>query len=79
MLSKRMANGSCRTEIARPKGTVVSIFGMQKNCFFAWRKTDTAVRTAYWLRKDSVPLSFHKRLRNMKPLPLNSEEYRQTM
>ena len=23
-------NGSCRMEIARPKGTVVSIFGMQK-------------------------------------------------
>ena len=28
--SERTANGSCRTEIARPKGTVVSIFGMQK-------------------------------------------------
>ena len=27
--SERTANGSCRTEIARPKGTVVSIFGMQ--------------------------------------------------
>ena len=29
-LSERTANGSCRTEIARPQGTVVSIFGMQK-------------------------------------------------
>ena len=29
-LSERTANGSCRMEIARPKGTVVSIFGMQK-------------------------------------------------
>ena len=29
-LSERTVNGSCRTEIARPKGTVVSIFGMQK-------------------------------------------------
>ena len=28
--SERTANGSCRTEIAQPKGTVVSIFGMQK-------------------------------------------------
>ena len=44
-----MANGSCRTEIARPKGAVVSIFGIQKkNEFFTWRKTDTAVRTANW-------------------------------
>ena len=25
-LSERTANGSCRTEIARPKGTVVSIY-----------------------------------------------------
>ena len=24
------ANGNCQTEIERPKGTVVSIFGMQK-------------------------------------------------
>ena len=31
-LSERTANGSCRTEIARPKGTVVSTFGMQKQC-----------------------------------------------
>ena len=29
-LSGRTANGSCRTEIPRPKGTVVSILGMQK-------------------------------------------------
>ena len=29
-LSEMTANGSCRTEIARPKGTMVSIFGMQK-------------------------------------------------
>ena len=29
-LSERTVNGSCRTEIARPNGTVVSIFGMQK-------------------------------------------------
>ena len=29
-LSERTANGSCQTEIARPKRTVVSIFGMQK-------------------------------------------------
>ena len=31
-LSERTANGSCRTEIARPKGTVVATFGMQKQC-----------------------------------------------
>ena len=31
-LSERTANGSCRMEIARPKGTVVSIFGVQKQC-----------------------------------------------
>ena len=30
MLSEITANGSCRTEIARQKGTVVSIFNMQK-------------------------------------------------
>jgi len=29
-LSERTGNGSCRTDIGRPKGTVVSIFGMQK-------------------------------------------------
>ena len=29
-LSKRTANGSCRTEIARPKGTVVSIFAKKQ-------------------------------------------------
>ena len=29
-LPERTANGSCRTEIARPKGTVVSIFDIQK-------------------------------------------------
>ena len=29
-LSERTVNGSCRTEIARPKGTVVSILDMQK-------------------------------------------------
>ena len=40
-LPERTVIGSCRTEIARPNGTVVSIFGMQKNEFFAWRKTDT--------------------------------------
>ena len=33
-LSERTANGSCRMEIARPKGTVVSMFGMQKQCVF---------------------------------------------
>ena len=27
---ERTANGSCRKETARPKGTVVSIFGMQR-------------------------------------------------
>ena len=61
----------------------------KNNEFFAWRKTDTAVRTANWLRlnitvnqkfeKYSVPLSFRKRLRKMKPQPLNSEEYGQTI
>ena len=45
MLSERTVNDSCRTEITRPKGTKVFIFGMQKNEFFAWRKTDTVVRT----------------------------------
>ena len=35
-LSERTANGSCRTEIVRPKGTVVFMFNMQKQ-FFAWR------------------------------------------
>ena len=29
-LSERTAKGSCRTEIAQPKGTMISIFGMQK-------------------------------------------------
>ena len=29
-VAERTANGRCRTEIARPKGTVVSLFGMQK-------------------------------------------------
>ena len=29
-LPERTVNGSCRTEIARPNGTVVSIFGIQK-------------------------------------------------
>ena len=29
-LSERTTNGSCRTKIARPKGIVVAIFGMQK-------------------------------------------------
>ena len=29
-LSERTANGSCRTEIARPKGTVVSIFAKKQ-------------------------------------------------
>ena len=29
-LSERTANGCCRTEIARPKRTVISTFGMQK-------------------------------------------------
>ena len=54
--------------------------------FFAWRKTDTAVRTANWHQlnmtvhqKFSVPLSFHRCLRKMNPLPLNSEEYGQTI
>ena len=31
-LSDRTASGSCGTEIARPKGTVVSTFGMQEQC-----------------------------------------------
>ena len=31
-LSERTANASCRTEIARPKGTVVSTFSMQNQC-----------------------------------------------
>ena len=54
-LPERRANGSCRTEIARPKGTVVFIFGMQKkNELFARRKTDTAVRTANWLRLNTT-------------------------
>ena len=29
-LSERTANGSCRTEIARPKGTMVSIFAKKQ-------------------------------------------------
>ena len=50
-LSERTANGSCRTEIAPPKGIVVSMFGTQKkNEFFAGCKTDTAVRRVNWLR-----------------------------
>ena len=36
-LSERTANGSCRTEIARPKGTVVSYLVCKNNEFFAWR------------------------------------------
>ena len=28
-LSERLANGECRTEVARPKGTVVTLFDMQ--------------------------------------------------
>ena len=28
-LSERMANGECRTEVARPKGTVFTLFNMQ--------------------------------------------------
>ena len=51
----------------------------KNNEFFAWRKTDTAIRTANWPRlnmtnhkKLSVPLSFHKRLRKMKTLPYDS-------
>ena len=54
--------------------------------FFAWRKTDTAARTANWYRlnitvhqKFSVPLSFHRCLTKVNPLPLNSEEYEQTI
>ena len=35
-LSERTGNGSCRTEIAQPKGTVISIFGMQ-NSMSSWR------------------------------------------
>ena len=60
----------------------------KNNEFFAWRKTDTALRTANWLRlnitvhqkfRNGVPLSFHKRLRKIKPLSLNSKEYGQTI
>ena len=53
-LPERTVNGSCTTEIARPNGTVVSIFGMQKKEFFTWRKTDTAVRKADWLRLNTT-------------------------
>ena len=28
-LSERLANGECRTEVARPKGTVLTLFDMQ--------------------------------------------------
>ena len=49
-LSERKANGSCRTEIARPKGTLVSIFGMQKQCVLRaalnWGAQATTTRTA---------------------------------
>ena len=36
-LSEKTANGRCPTEIARPKGTVVSIFGLQKQRVLPWR------------------------------------------
>ena len=61
----------------------------KNNDFLAWRKTDTAVRTANWpwlnmtvhqkFKKYSVPLNFFYHLRKIEPLPLNSEEYGQTI
>ena len=44
-LSERTANGSCRMEIARPKGTVVSIFGMQKQCVLRVALDQTTTKT----------------------------------
>ena len=44
-LSERTANGSCRMEIARPKGTVVSIFGMQKQWVLRVALDKTATKT----------------------------------
>ena len=78
-LSERTANCSCLTEIAQPKGPVVSIFGTQKQ----W---DLRVAQNWYFCRNgqlapawhSVPLYFQKRLRKMKPLPLNVEEYEQT-
>ena len=55
--------------------------------FFVWRKTDKAEGTANWLRLNitvyqnleySVPLYFHKRLIQIKPLLLNAQ-YGQTI
>ena len=59
----------------------------KKTEFFAWRKTDTIIRAAKWLRLNTtahqkfgnIAFHCHKRLRKMKPLPLNSEEYGQTI
>ena len=45
-LSETTANGSCRTEIARPKGTVVSLFGMQKQWRVLAPTTSTTTSTS---------------------------------
>ena len=64
-LSERTANGSCWTEIVRPQGTVVSIFGMQKQWVLCvrWtrelkqsrrRRQQKPHKFAYWTMKNRI-------------------------
>ena len=54
-LSERTANGSCRTEIARPKGTVVSIFAKKKKMSSSQlRRQQKPHRFAYLTMKNSI-------------------------
>ena len=53
-LSERTANGSCRTEIARPKGTVVSIFAKNTMSSSQLRRQQKPHRFAYLTMKNSI-------------------------
>ena len=53
-LLERKANGSCRTEIARPKGTVVSIFAKNTMSSSQLRRQQKPHRFAYLTMKNSI-------------------------
>ena len=72
-LSERTANGSCRADCTTERNCGFSIFGVQKQHVLR------VEQNWYCRTNDQLALSFHKRLRKMKPLPLNSEEYGQTI
>ena len=61
-LSERKANGSCRTEIARPKGTVICIFGMQKEWVFRVALNWPTGQLANWPR---LNMTVHQKFRNI--------------